>query len=67
VTRKQLRRAAFLLRSLAADLRASHTLHGEWHIDNPYDEGAKAEHDECMALAAELYAVARDPSFQSIA
>lgn len=64
MTRKQLRRAAFYLRAEAKVLRESNTLppRNRWTAG---DEDLRAEYDEMMLLAAELHALARDPSFVS--
>lgn len=48
-------RAAQILEQDAKDLKDSHTLSdGRWHITDPADEAAKADHDERLILAAQL-------------
>lgn len=49
-----LSRAAQLLEYDADCLRSSHTLNGEWVIEDVCDETAKADHDERLAVAAKL-------------
>lgn len=51
----ELRRAAYWLSVNAEALRSGHTLDGAWGNEHE----AKAEHDECVALARKLRAEAK--------
>lgn len=48
-------RAAQLLAQDAAEIKMSHTRSdGTWDLSDPCDESAKADHDERIAIAANL-------------
>lgn len=47
-------RAAEILAREAQDIRECHSRQGQWVLREPSDFAARADHDEMVAIAAEL-------------
>jgi hypothetical protein len=54
-----LMKAAGKLHELAADIERTHTVRGEWVLNDAADFRAKQDYDECIQLAGGLMVMAK--------